>query len=334
LQAPAAFNNTGQIVGQALDPLDYSAAVCEFYDGTRYRTVAAETSVTYCSPAALNDRNATTGTVDIVGVAATAFQSVNSTFYSVANLNSHTIDNSFYTANPDSIFSGINASGTAVATAYYAPLSGFFTNEPAFLRPAGQNSLTLLQPSCTTPSAHCGTLEHVTTCSFGGCLITSDGSVLLEESSGNYELLAPGGKTQTLGLIGSLFAYLPTVNNAKQVLYATYPANATGPLAYILDLKTGRTKTIPPVPMKNCLGFSPLSMSNNGRVLGYAACAASLDPFFFTYDPVHGTQSLAPKLPAGTGSVEPFAINDSGQILIMIVTSANVVHWGILQPPS
>ena len=335
LSSPSAFNNTGQVIGLAGDANQYGN--CELYDGKKYRTLATEPVITFCNPSAVNDRNARTGTVDVVGVVTTAYQTDSSMFYSVVDLGSKAIENIFYTSNPASVFAGLNASGTAVAMAYYAPLRGFFSNEPPFLRKPATNSLTLLQPSCTVASAQCGTLQNVDGCGFGGCLITSDGSVLLEGPTGNYELIAASGKVEPIPLAaGSGFTFLPIINNAKQILYSKTATSGTI-TTNLLDVKSGRVKTLPPLPKKNCFGgFNPFSLNDNGAVLGYALCESSSPSpyFYFTYDAKHGMQELAPKLPSGTGSIEPIAINDLGQILIGIVSSAGVTHWGILQPPA
>lgn len=332
LDNPVAFNNTGQIVGEAYDASLGGSDVCEFFDGTRFRTIASEPSVTFCNPAGLNDMDGK-HTVDVVGIIGTAYQVEYSTFYSVVDLRSKIIDNSFFTGNPSSIFAGVNATGIALATAFYEPLGGFFTLNPPFLRLPGRRSLALLQPACTTSHTGCGTVAYGYACPFGGCQITDDDSVLLQDANGNFEIVAANGNVRALRLEGNLYPFAPILNNAKQILYAAFTQDLSHLSSRVFDVTTGRTTTIPPV-RKKCNALLPLALSNAGHVLGSYTCPTSSDSYYFTYDSKHKTQDVSAQLPAGTGSVQPIAINDAGQILIAIITNAGASHWGILEPPT
>jgi hypothetical protein len=336
LESPTSFNNTGQVVGEAVSGQN-GVIVCELYDGAHYRTLNPGSLVTGCVPMGVNDENA--GLVDVVGSVEYTYQQGAVALYSAVNLATKKIVTTLAVGYSNSAIVGVNPGGTAVGTSYYNPIGNWddgLAQAPFEFVPPGAPKL--LQTGCGSLSAGCGALSTPSICPFGGCAITSDGSVLLLDLFGPlaFEILPkPGGTPTTVPLDYAAYesGVFPIINNAKQVLYATFSSNYQYVYTTLYQPVTKKSTVIPLIAKSTCKTALPLSLNNKGQVLGWTAnCSNPADQTFFTYDASHGTQDLAAALPDGTARVTPVGNNDKGQILVYIYGGGSNNRWGILQP--
>jgi hypothetical protein len=331
LQVPTAFNDTGQIVGTANDVPYTQSVSCVVFDGSRFTNLRASTTMVDCGPNSINDENPSTGVVDVVGDALSAFSNVtegledsdDKAFISQIAPKSGAVTTTLFTANDESTLIGVNASGLAVGGGFYYDRPLGLSESPAFSLSAGSNTLGLLQPSCALKAAAgCVSVQPDTfeQCPFGGCTITANGSVFLSDV-----LIAPNGTTRTIKL-DSHAEYIQ-LNNSNQILYDD------GEHTEIYNLGTGTLTSVPQIPGSSCGAVAPLSFNDAGTVLGVTGfCTKSADYTYFIYDPKNGTRNLIAELPSGTDSVTPVGINNNGQILVGLTLPSGIVHWGVLNP--
>ncbi len=343
--SPVGFNNTGQMFGVALraaksDRLSYlSDTDCLVWTGLKFVDVLGSLAVQTCTPYAINAAN-TGGAFTVVG-AFTDIHHLVPQYYS-PNLFNDAFTATFasggtfatvpfYSYSPAALY-GINAAGTAVGNSYNPIQSeGLFVTAPG-------ETLSFLQPSCATTATGClSAVEFLRKrsdgqptgqCAFGGCTINSSGTVLgVDPDTSTYALYTNGvaGSKIDLPLTVGKYGYVVALNDANQIAYFG------GPTAALYDAHAGTTTTIPPVAGTSCVYYTPISLNNAGTVLGFASdCKGK--PFYFTWDAVHGTPNLGLQIPANAYTIKAFGINDRGQILVSLQTSAGATHWGTLDP--
>jgi hypothetical protein len=126
------------------------------------------------------------------------------------------------------------------------------------------------------------------------------------------------------------------INNAGQVDYTVQNSAGTLVNTAIYTIKGGTTTTVPALPGNSCTYYNPISMNNSGHVLGYTSnCSVSSDSVYWTWDPVNGTKNLNAEFSATAyASVMALGLNDNGQILVSLETTAGSYHWGLLIPPA
>jgi hypothetical protein len=355
-----AFNDAGQIAGNGYAPnplvttVEITAGPCVFFDGKKYRDLTPSANVASCVVNGINNESAT-GAVDIVAFGTTLESSPNAgtygdfkSIYSTVYPRTGAIRTTVY-PNDQSFLSGVNDSGSAVGASVYTPLGGFATPVAPLLAAEGTSSLAELQPGCTTLHQGCAAFQYYEggvpiSCGFGGCLITSDGTVFLPDLfTGEYETIAPNGTTQDIALAADVdtspiyeFGY-PIINNAKQLLYTvqTIVSGVTKLAPQVYQIGVGPVLTVPPIAGSTCTQYVPISFNNTGDVFGQTwQCSNSADYTYFVYDPATGTHDLSNELPAsGYVSLTPRAVNDNGQILVDFQTvGAGPTHWGLLDP--
>jgi hypothetical protein len=326
LQAPVAFNNDGQIVGSVTDVPYRNNTACLLFDGTHFRDLAPGNG--FCAPYSVSDVNPHTGSLDIVGTSTSAYDvpylylNIGKAFESVFDVKSGALVTRRFPANDDSALVGVNGSGEAIGFGMYSP-AGAPAALPQFELAPGASALSLL-PQCLSKTG-CGVFG-LPNCAFGGCFITSDGTLLIRNV-----LISPGGSETVLDYASGDFQ--PIIDNNGLILYESAGYNSSDTELY--DLKTKTTTTVPHVPGSTCASYVPISFNNAGHVLGAMGpyCAGS-DSSYFIYDPVNGTRDLATLLPAGSATITPLGINDADQILVEITFPNGTNHWGILRPTS
>ena len=356
LSYAVAFNNTGQIAGEAFfnEVLPPYGVLCVLFDGKKYRELSSSANITSCYVDGMNDQDAVSGALDVAGYASTTFSFGNSypyayygdpkAVYSTIVPRTGSIRTTVFPED-QSYLVGVNNAGTAVGLGVYRPRTGFATLDPPFVTKAG-SALNVVQPTCSTVRLGCAGFPAFGSgqpqgCGFGGCQITSDGKLfLIDLFTGSYELVSPDGTTQDIELGADVVPNIydigaPSINGAGQILYTSQTVVAgvlkLAPRIYQLG---GAVVTVPPIAGKSCTQYIPLSFSNTGEVLGVAYDCGT-DNTYFTYDTVHGTQDLTPALPtSGFFTLSPIGVNDKGQILVDFeLSSGGAVHWGVLSPP-
>ena len=326
LQAPVAFNNDGQIVGAVTDVPYRNDTACLLFDGTRFRDLAPGDR--FCAPYGVNDVNPHTGRLDIVGTSTSAYDipylylNIGKAYESAFDVKSGALVTRRFPANDESALVGVNASGEAIGFGEYSPAGAQAASLQFELAP-GASALSLL-PQCLSKTG-CG-FFGLPKCAFGGCFITSDGTLLIRNV-----LISPAGSETVLNFTPGDFQ--PIINNTGLILYESAGSSSSDSKLY--DLKTKTTTTVPHIRGSTCLSYVPISFNNAGHVLGSLGpyCAGS-DFSYFIYDPVNGTRDLAMLLPAGSATITPLGINDADQILVEITFPNGTNHWGILKPNS
>jgi hypothetical protein len=340
--APVGFNNTGQIFGVALragksDRLSYlSDTDCLVWTGLTFVDVEASLTVQRCMPYAMNSATSS-GAFTVVG----AFNDIrhlppdqgyanayDDAFTATIGASGSVTTVPFYQYSPAALF-GINAAGIAVGISYnpIQPRTLFVT--------APGERLAYLQPNCSATVGCIVAIQFLLKrsdgqptgqCAFGGCSINASGTVIGVDTA-TYALYTNGvaGSKVDLPVPAGRFGAVVALNDASQITYFI------GPTAFLYDANAGTTTAIPPVAGTSCGYYTPISLNNSGTVLGFASDCKS-KPFYFTWDPGHGTQDLNLQIPANAYTIKAFGINDNGQILVSLRTSAGATHWGTLDP--
>ena len=184
----------------------------------------------------------------------------------------------------------------------------------------------------------------VPTCTFGGCVINDRNEILgydydtLTDTSANLAVYVLGNPASLVDLPISasfIYGYLESsppaaFNNRDQILYGA----PKGPTIY--DIASRKTTVVPLVTPSCPKGGSgaPLSMNNNGEVLGQYQCGDFSG--YFTWDAATGTHDLGLAIPNTNFTLFPVAVNDNGQILIELTVGNfnTAVSWGTLDPVS
>jgi hypothetical protein len=253
----------------------------------------------------------------------------------------------------------VNDNGISVAAALFGTYINYYPSiEPLQLTTAadGRGYLALLQPYPSGRSQQhylLPTLEQGATlppCPFGGCVINDRNEVL----GYDFATVAPNVAklaVYTAGKASSLddlpitlnYAYGQTVcctvfafNDRDDILFSANDKVFDGtPIPAIYNIASGK-KTIIPLATPSCpKGVTygqPLSMNNKGEVLGTYDCPTGPDGYF-TWDAASGTHDLGSQIPNTNLTLYPIGVNDSGQILIGLV-SGSVTTWGTLDPVS
>ena len=235
----------------------------------------------------------------------------------------------FYQYSPAALF-GINAAGTAVGTSYN-PLQA----EALMLTAPGER-LVNLQSTCSADVGCIVALQFLLKrsdgqptgqCAFGGCTINASGTVIgVDTSASTYALYTdPAGSKVDLPLAVGKYGEIVALNDASQIAYFI------GSTALLYDAIAGTTTAIPPVAGTSCGYYTPVSLNNAGTVLGFASDCKS-KAFYFTWNAARGTQDLNLQIPANAFTIKALGINDNGQILVSLRTSAGATHWGTLDP--
>ena len=178
-------------------------------------------------------------------------------------------------------------------------------------------------------------MPYANGCSFGGCIITADGTLLLQDAyTQTYELLERSGAFHDFTVpLAYAITDLPIVNNAKDVLYAigTTTGGTFSITPELYTVATGRVTSVPQIPGNSCTEYYPVSFNNSGHVLGYTAGCPKNDQTYFTYDSKNGTRDLGAELPGGYPFIDPIGINDRDEILVALTDAAGAAHWGVSQ---
>ncbi len=335
---PAAFNNAGQILGQA-ESAKKVTDDCVLYAGRgTFIDVSPSMTDTVCYGTGLSSPDSN-GTVRFVGSLATAFVQDAALFGTLDS--SGKIATTAFTSNQESALGGVNVSGEAIGAAYYLPLGGFDSSYPPFVVAAGTKTLGIAQPYCVKVAQYCAEpLQTVGSCPFGGCTINDSDTVLaLDSVSEDFMVYTPGPSPsgqdlpaiKVSGQTGIL-----DMNNADQILYSTFDATGTHISSAIYAIGHGITTPIPTIPGNSCSDYVAESLSNAGQVLGYTQnCKKTADEIYWTWDPANGTQNLNAEIPSNSyHSIAPLGVNDNGQILVSLVTAAGSYDWGTLNPPA
>ena len=342
--SPIGFNNSGQIFGVALraaksDRLSYRYDTdCLVWTGTRFIDLEASLTVQQCVPSAINGADAESGTYGVVGSFTDYRHVLNSSddafFASVTASGASTVA-PYYDHSPAELY-GINAAGTAVGYSYNT------VNNYAIFVTAPGRQLTFLQSSCGTTSTGClATVEGLKpqtngeplrSCAFGGCTINASGTVLgVDGATSAYALFPLGASSPRdvpLYVQKGDFGFVVALNDANQIVYFSI---GTPSATYLFNANSGTTTTVPPVAGTSCAHYYPISLNNLGKILGFSSFCKQ-KPFYYTWDPVNGTQELDLQIPASAYAIRPLGINDNGQILVSLGTSAGATHWGTLDP--
>jgi hypothetical protein len=325
---PVAFNNSGQILGSAYQTKKKTDD-CVLYTGSgTFADVSTPATDLECSPNGLSSADSN-GVLRFVGYLNTPYEQSSIAFSGTYTVSTATATFTPYTANVPSLLSGVNVSGEAVGDAYYSPFSGFSTSEPLFVLLPAAKTLTLAQPQCTTSKTGCSSGAAGNACPFGGCAINDGGTTLSRDLATGKPLTYIYGQSGSGKDLSIKPSNTPQINNAGQVVYDVYNSLSGLYTTYIYATATSVTTTIPKIPGYPC-SYMPLSMSNNGQVLGTTSCG-----IYWTYDPVNGTQNLNTEIPTNSyQDVYPLGINDNGQILVALYTATGATHWGTLNPPA
>jgi hypothetical protein len=339
--SPVAFNNTGQIVGTAY--LTSKQTVdCVMYNHGSFVDLTASAAQAACGVGSLSKANK--GKAHLVGTLRTPFEQAAVAFSGAFVTTTSGFTLTEFAANDLSNLFGVNSSGEAVGVAWYAPLGGFYSDQPYFVLPAATSTLQPMQPQCVTVGqALCAAPNFAPTasCPFGGCSINDSGLIL----GWDPHAATPSLMTYTYGqstsakdipIVGPQLYGDAFINNAGQIAYSAYNSALTNVVAYVYSSATGATTAIPSIPGNSCADYVPISFSNLGQVLGLTEnCGAFTDYIYWTWDPVNGTQNLATEFSiTGYSTVTPLGVNDGGQILASLVTNADVTGWGTLNPPA
>jgi hypothetical protein len=346
VSSPVGFNDSGQIFGVALrnaksDRASYIYDTdCLVWTGSRFIDLEASLVVQVCTPFAIGNADPNTGAYNVVGGFTDIHHAVRGytdAFYATVAASGSFATVPYYDHSPAALY-GVNAAGTAVGSSYsggidYAPI--FMTAQP--------ETLTFLQPSCATTSKAClapiellktqTNGEPLASCAFGGCVINAGGTVVgFDPATTNYAVSIVGTSASPVELplpiaLGN-FGYVVALNDADQLLYFTIGSTSA---SFVYDLNAGTTTPIPPIAGTSCAHYYPISINNLGKVLGFSSFCKQR-PFYFTWDPINGTQDLDLELPANAYTIKPLGINDNGQILVSLGTSTGATHWGTLDP--
>ena len=350
---PSGFNNTGQIFGQGGHSLQTGGSVedCVVFSAGAFRRVPVLAAAGYntgCVANGINDADATTGQYEVVGSATEEFSNNAHAFAAVAGATGFQRAVTYFAYAPSRMV-GVSASRLSVAAAEFDRDTAYDVTGPLYsTTSSASGSLTQLQtlPSATAPVVHVLVPTYQNPCPFGGCAIDARNRVL----GYDYRTVLNGYATVAIFTAGDQsslvhvplqdavsYGYPPTAASA-----ATYPVafNDRGDLLYldatlqspaIYNIDTG-TRTVIPVSSPICNNPVPLSMNNLGEVLGSFQYCSTPTPTYFTWDPVHGTQYLNAQLPASPYTIAPLGVNDRGQILAKLTSSASVASWGTLDP--
>jgi hypothetical protein len=353
--APVGFNNTGQIYGigarkAKADPtVGHIDQSCLLWTGSKYVDLAPSLIVTACTPYSINSADAASGSYTVVGSFIDVHHYTTDAF--AAHLDASGISKlvPYYDHYPAALY-GVNGSGTAVgyssiASDYKLFPGPMFVTAPPELMNILQAGCFKLKQFCLEPlqllnPKHRLYGEPSLQCAFGGCTINDGGTVF-----GSYDqpyqyigLYTPSAPVPFQALPYNFdpqngVNFFVSLNNANQLLYfqQQYINGATPVFAKIFNVATNVVTLIPPVAGTSCRHYFPISMNNAGAVLGFTSYCTR-KAFYWTWDPVHGTQNLGAAIPVNAYSIKPLAINDNGQILVSLQTAAGVTHWGTLDP--
>jgi len=342
---PAGFNNTGQIFGLVNIPLSGGRGLtqdCRLWTGSSFERLPLPADG-YCVATAINDANAASGEYEVVGGAYEKFSEGSRAFAVIAGPAGFKRTTIYY-ANSPSTMIGVNASETSVAEAEFsrdtlADYRGllYFTTTGA-----GHALAPLQAPAApNAPPIHNLLPTYEFACAFGGCAINGQNEVLgydyltLHNSEATFATYTVGESSSLrhLPILISLFygnvGIAPVAfNDLGQVVYLDSSVNEPA----VFAIRTGVQTILPVVPADCPNGTGvPLSMNDYGEVLGVVENCTT-DAEYWTWDPLHGTQSLNAQLPSSAYTIYPLGINDRGQILVKLVDSANVDFWGTLDP--
>ncbi len=336
LSNPVAFNDTGQIAGYGFDT--NGAAHCMLFDGKHYRDLSSAKSFIDCNVSGMNDE-ALSGEVDVVGYGRTIFSAFEKAVFASVNVKSGAVRNLPY-ANDESLLTGVNDSGKAIGYGVYSPAAGFAVSKAPFIVTQGASTLNVLQPSCSTIHLGCGAyndqfFDEEATCGFGGCQIVNDGTILLTDLfTGSYETIAADGTTRDLPLDANMES-VPLINNSGQLVYSveTVVRGGTTVQTQLFAIATGSIVKAPPIAGNSCTQYQPISFNDSGDVLGYTANCPKGDYAYFVFRPGIGTQNLTSAFPSGDYYIQPYGVNNEGQILVTVEsTVGSATHWGFLAP--
>jgi hypothetical protein len=347
--APIGFNNTGQIFGEA------GSSGSVVWTGKAYVTLplaqfAAGADINECGTTDMNDADKVSGDYEIVGTCRSKY-STPSAFAAIASPSGFVKSTIFY-AYENSSMLGVNGAGVSLASADSYPVDTRDLSGSQYYTTANATDyLTLLQSPASgqVPIHYLLPLQATNTaCPFGGCYINDLGQVLgydffsvnVTANTSAAAVYTPGNPSsivdvpiELLGSYGEPYDVM-ALNNSGQLLYNSNPKPYNQPIPELYDISSGK-KTRIPVATASCPSASyghPISLNNEGAVLGSYICGSSLR--YFTWDPVHGAQDLNSQIPPNKYStVYPLGINDHGQILVALyVDGKSYYDWGTLDP--
>jgi hypothetical protein len=346
--SPSSFNNTGQIFGQAVHYLANGGSTqdCVAWSANVFRRIPLPPTSISCVANGIDDANPATGEYEVVGSATESFAADPHAFVAIAGPTGFKRATVYYAYAPSTMV-GVNATQISAAAAEADRDTAYDAQGLLYSTTTGAaGSLAPLQPlpSGVGPALHVLAPTYELPCPFGGCAINDRSEIL----GFDFYTINDGAATVALYTVGepSSLVHLPLAdsvgydggpdvpsadsfpvafNDLDQLLYLD--ATLEAPAVY--DADTG-VRTIVPVSGPGCGPPVPLSLNNLGEVLGtFAYCAT---PIYYTWDPVRGTQYLSAQIPANAYTIYPLGVNDNGQILVKLTTSASVTTWGTLDP--
>jgi hypothetical protein len=331
LQQPAAFNNSGQIIGSGNPTSGAYRTDCIVYTGKAFIDITVTSPDPTCSAQSISSADSK-GVVRMTGSLTTPFDDAAVAFFGTLTVATAAVNLTKYPTNVPSNLYGVNLSGEAVGYSNYTPLGGFGTD--AFVVAAGSTTLSLMQPQCSTSVQYCLQVHApYQTCPFGGCSINDSGTIVgVDLYNGSAMTYVNGKPTSGTDLpIPTPSYYGLAINNANQIAFS-YTNTSGYNTAAIYSITSGTTTLIP--SFNGCSNPTPLSLSNKGQLFGF--CQNS-NAVFWTWDAVNGLQDINFEIPYNPAyaAVTPLGVNDSGQILVGLnPVSASGYHWGYLQPPA
>ncbi len=191
LEAPAMFNNDGQMVGYEYNTVT-NTNNCIAYTGRRWVRINPAT-FTDCSPMSMSNPNPNTGAFAVVGWGETPNIDGQVGFSATV---SRAARFRATTSHDPSEVDAVNSAGTAVGYAFYRPQSGFFETYPPFVLTGSR--FRPLQPQCTTQQPLCMadimTDELTDGCPFGGCAVNDLNVVFGDDYDSDwfYEVMTLG----------------------------------------------------------------------------------------------------------------------------------------------
>ncbi len=344
---PLGFNNTGQMFGTAdKKSKPHSAADCFIYTDGAFLDPSSSTYVYKCSLSSINDANSNNA-FQVVGGLQNATDPDEAAIVVNGSKTSRSLSvQQFGATDPRSAIVGVNAAGTGYGYTYN-DLTGY---PPKTYSPSTKR-YTVLQAACAVPGAlQNGCLQSLSSqtsnpvCPFGGCYINA-GSILgsgataaslfgiftlatgayndltdsFTDSSGNSYYInsgyPPDPQLTNYGLAGTA----SESGNYNSQFAAVYPFAASG-------------WSLLPVLSSNCPTHNVLSLNNSGEVLGFDSnCPNSSPNIYWTWHPTSGIQAV--NIPSNSyAAVQLLGVNDNGQLLATLQTTAGAYDWGTLNP--
>ncbi len=345
---PLGFNNTGQMFGTAdKKSKPHSAADCFIYTDGAFIDPSSSTYVYKCSLFSINDANSNNA-FEVVGGLQNATDPDEAGIVVNSSKTSRSLSvKQFGATDPRSGIVAVNASGTGYGYTY----NNLTGNPPKTYSPSTKR-YTVLQAACAVPGAlQNGCMQSLSSqtsnnvCPFGGCYINNGGVVLgsgataasllglFTLANGAYNDL-PDSFTDSSGnsyYINSGYPPDPQLTNYGLAGTASESGNFNSQFAVVYSFAASGWSVLPVLPA-NCSTHNVLSFNNSGEVLGFDSnCPNSSPNIYWTWDAANGIAAV--NIPSNSyAAVQLLGVNDNGQLLATLQTTAGAYDWGTLNP--